>query len=37
MKFEQAAKRYAMEMQRISGELVMWLDERVHGAEECKS
>jgi hypothetical protein len=33
----QAAKRYAMEMQRISGELVMWLDERVHGAEECKS
>jgi hypothetical protein len=30
----QTAKRYAMEMQRISGELVVWLDEIVNGEDK---
>jgi hypothetical protein len=29
----QAAKRSSMEMQRVSGELVMWLDEMVNSNE----
>lgn len=30
----QAAKRSAMEMQRISAELVVWLDDIIHGEDE---